>query len=69
MNETILGRCARAGPRLCCVGGEVIDGVVQMITDRMRVDVTEIEFVEIGEEGVRITFKSGDRKFVGGDEG
>jgi hypothetical protein len=40
-----------------------------MITDRMRVDVTEIEFVEIGEEGVRITFKSGDRKFVGGDEG
>jgi len=29
----------------------------------------EIERVEKGEEGVRLTLKNGERKFVGGDDG
>lgn len=33
------------------------------------IDLREVELVEAGAEGIRITFRNGDRKFVGGDDG
>ena len=33
------------------------------------IDLREVVSIEEGAEGIRITFVSGDRRFVGGDEG
>jgi len=32
-------------------------------------DVEKIEKIEVGAEGVRVTYKNGERKFIGGEDG
>jgi hypothetical protein len=74
-----------AGPMDDCAGVNRIGAELGRIADRMqgleteaqrairkgaaKAELASIEGIEVGEEGVRVTYKGGERKFVGRDEG